>query len=45
MRRRSRPALLRGDRGIQKIARELCVGVSVVQRVKASLSSRGDDRV
>jgi hypothetical protein len=34
-------ALLKGDRGMQKIARELSVGVSVVQRVKASLTSAG----
>jgi hypothetical protein len=34
-------ALLKGDRGMQKIARELQVGVSVVQRVKASLTSGG----
>jgi DNA invertase Pin-like site-specific DNA recombinase len=30
-------ALLKGDRGMQKIARELSVGVSVAQRVKAQL--------
>jgi DNA invertase Pin-like site-specific DNA recombinase len=30
-------ALLKGDRGMQKIARDLSVGVSVVQRVKAQL--------
>ncbi len=33
-------ALLKGDRGMQKIARELSVGVSVVQRVKASLNGK-----
>ncbi len=33
-------ALMKGDRGMQKIARELSVGVSVVQRVKASLNGR-----
>jgi DNA invertase Pin-like site-specific DNA recombinase len=33
-------ALLKEDRRMQKIARELSVGVSVVQRVKASSSGK-----
>ena len=34
-----RLALSRGDKGIRKIARELGVGVSVVQRVQAGVSA------
>ena len=34
-----REALERGDKGIRKIAREMGVGVSVVQRVKAQVAS------
>lgn len=34
-------ALRRGDRGMRKIARELHVGVSVVQRVKSQLRAKG----
>jgi len=32
-----REALIRGDKGIRKIAREIGVGVSVVQRIKVDL--------
>ncbi len=34
-------ALRKGDRGMRKIARELRVGVSVVQRVKSQLRAKG----
>ncbi len=35
-----RDALGRGDKGIRKIAREMGVGVSVVQRVRAEQAAR-----